>query len=289
VPYVTEAQVAELLTPAIALEAVEASFHRLARGAIDNPPRVRTAVPGGELAVMPCVDRELGLAGLKAFAWLPNGTPFVVVLFSIADARIDAVVEADLLGQLRTAAASAVAARHLARQDARTLGVYGCGRQAASHVRALRDALPSLERVVASGRDDERLAAFCAAHDCEPGDPSACDVIVTATTSSDPVLHDVRDGATVIAVGANDLAERELGDAVLDRADFVCTDSREQARLEAGDLVGREPHELQDVVAGAVEGRRSDDDVVVFKSNGLAAWDLAAAAAVVARARSSSA
>jgi ornithine cyclodeaminase/alanine dehydrogenase-like protein (mu-crystallin family) len=90
----------------------------------------------------------------------------------------------------------------------------------------------------------------------------------------------------VIAVGANDLALRELDDAVLSRASFVCTDSREQARLESGDLAGVDVHQLHDVVTGAVAGRTSDDDVVVFKSNGLAAWDLAAAAAVVARARS---
>jgi ornithine cyclodeaminase/alanine dehydrogenase-like protein (mu-crystallin family) len=102
------------------------------------------------------------------------------------------------------------------------------------------------------------------------------------------VLHGaaLRQGATVIGVGANDLALRELDDVVLARAAFVCCDSVEQSRLEAGDLVGvAELHELQDVVAGALPGRRSDDEIVVFKSNGLAAWDLAVAAAVAARAR----
>src|SRR3954470_15879386 len=284
---VTEAQVAELLTPARAIDAVEASFHRLARGAIDNPPRVRAPLPGGDFAVMPCVDRELGYAGLKSYAWLPNGTPFVIVLFSIEHARVEAVVEAELLGRLRTAAASAVAAKHLARSGARTLGVVGTGRQAAAHVAALREVL-QLERVVVSARDEARVAAFCAEHGCEPGDPSACDVIVTATTASKPVLDDVLPGATVIGVGANHLDERELGDAVLRRATFVCTDSREQARLESGDLAGVDAHELQDVVAGAIAGRTSDDDVVIFKSNGLAAWDIAAAAAVVATARTAS-
>lgn len=281
--HVTEAQVAELLTPAVAYEAVEESFRRLARGAVDNPPRVRAAIPGGDFAVMPCVDRELGFAGLKAYAWLPNGTPFAIVLFAIADAELYAVVEAELLGRLRTAAASAVAARHLARADARTLGIVGTGRQASAHVAALRDALPSIERVVVTGRSG--VEAFCAAHGCEPGDASQCDVVVAATTSAEPVVLDVRPGATVIAVGANHLHERELGDAVLGRASFVCTDSCEQARAESGDVAAVEPlHELQDVVAGTLRGRESDDDVVVFKSNGLAAWDLAVAAATAARA-----
>ena len=280
--YVTEAEVGELLSPADARAAVEDSLERIARGAVDNPTRVRAPLPGGVFAVMPCVDRELGYAGLKTYAWLPGGTPFLVVLFSIERAELEAVIEADLLGQRRTAAASAVAAQRLARPDAKTLGVFGCGRQAASHVAALREALPALERVLVHCRNAERLAAFCSTHGCEPGEPAevgACDVVVTATTSTEPVLHGawLQPGATVLAIGANDLGARELDDEVLERAAFVCTDSVEQAREEAGDLVEvDELHELHDV-----HGRPGGDEIVVFKSNGLAAWDLAAAAAVV--------
>jgi ornithine cyclodeaminase/alanine dehydrogenase len=293
--YVTEAEVAELLAPTDARVAVHASFERLARGVVDNPSRVRADLPGGVFAVMPCVDRELGYAGLKTYAWLPGGTPFLVVLFSIERAELAAVVEADTLGQRRTAAASAVAAQLLAREGATTLGVIGCGRQAASHVVALRDALPSLERVAVFAPNASRLAAFCAEHGCEAAEESeagACDVVVTATTSKDPVLRGewLGPGALVLAIGANDPASRELDDVVLERAAFVCTDSRAQAREEAGDLiepVGRralvwaDVHELQDVVTGELTARGSDDEIIVFKSNGLAAWDLAAAARVV--------
>ena len=294
--YVTEAEVAALLTPAEAIAAVEASLGRLARGAIDNPVRVRVEVPDGAFAVMPCVDRELGYAGLKSFLWLPEGTPFLVVLFSLEHARAEAVVEADRLGQLRTAAASAVAAKHLARPGAASLGVIGCGRQAAAHVVALREALPSLERVLVHCRNDERRAAFCAAHGCEEAESSReageCDVVVTATTSRDPVLRGewLRPGAFVCAVGANEPTMRELDNVVLERATFVCTDLRAQARLEAGDLIEPvergvldwlEVHELHELVAGDLQGRQADDDITLFKSNGLAAWDLAAAARVV--------
>jgi ornithine cyclodeaminase/alanine dehydrogenase len=293
--YVTEAEVASLLTPADARAAVLASLERLARGAVDNPARVRAELPGGVFAVMPCVDRELGYAGLKTYAWLPGGTPFLVVLFSIERAELAAVVEADTLGQRRTAAASAVAAQLLAREGAATLGVFGCGRQAASHVVALREALPSLKRVLVLGRDEDRVAAFCKQHSCEPAEARAaggCDVVVTATTSTDPVLRGewLRPGALVLAIGANDPSSRELDDAVLRRASFVCTDSRAQAQAEAGDLIDSADrgalewahvHELPDVVTGARRGRESEDDIVVFKSNGLAAWDLAVAARVV--------
>src|SRR4051794_38733630 len=92
--YLREADVAELLTTSDALEAVEASFQRLARGAVENRPRDRLPLEDGVFAVMACVDSELGYAGLKSYAWLPGGTPFVVLLFSIADARLEAGDEA---------------------------------------------------------------------------------------------------------------------------------------------------------------------------------------------------
>ena len=121
---------------------------------------------------------------------------------------------------------------------------------------------------------------------------------MTATTSRDPVLRGewLRDGALVCAIGANRAGARELDNVVLERATFVCCDSRERARLESGDLIEPvaggvldwlEVHELQEVVSGELRGRETDADVVLFKSNGLAAWDVAigAAALELARAR----
>ncbi len=298
--YLTEAEVADLLTPAEALAAVAASFGRLARGRVDNPPRVRVGIPGGDFAVMPCVDHELGFAGLKTFAWLPGGTPFLIVLFSIEEGRLVALVEADVLGQRRTAAASVVAAMKLARQGSATLGVLGCGRQAASHVTAMRAALPALEHVLVYCRDEERLRAFSADHRCtaaeSPEEAAACDIVVTVTTSREPVLRGewLIDGAFVCAVGASEPDAREVDDATIERAAFVCCDSRKQARHESGDLIApvargllewSDVHELHEVVAGDLEGRSAADDVVLFKSNGIAAWDLAAAARVIELAR----
>ena len=143
---------------------------------------MRAALPGGVFAVMPCVDRELGYAGLKTYAWLPGGTPFLVVLFSIERAELAAVVEADLLGQRRTAAASAVAAQLLARDGATTLGVFGCGRQAASHVVALRDALPSLERVIVSC--PQRVAPCCVLRASTAASRPQTDALPVRATSS---------------------------------------------------------------------------------------------------------
>ena len=298
--YLTEGEVAELLSPADALSAVEECFERLARGEIDNRPRQRQRVDEGAFAVMSAVDHELRLAGLKSYLWVPRGTPFVVCLFDIDRGELAAVIEADKLGQLRTGAASGVAAKYLAREGAATLGVIGCGWQAESQVACVREAVPTIERVVAYCRDEERLTAFCGKVNAEPAEmhqeAGAQDVVVTATTSRDPVLRGewLQPGALVCAIGANDRRSRELDNAVLQRASFVCCDSIEQAKLESGDLIEPieqgvldwlEVHELQEVVAGEVQGRQSADDIVLFKSNGLAAWDVAAGALALERAR----
>ena len=298
--YLSEDEVGGLLTTADALAAVEACFERLARGAIQNRPRERLMLEDGVFALMAAADSELGLAGLKSYAWLGGGTPFVVVLFDLERAELAAVIEADRLGQLRTGAASGVAAKYLAKPGARTLGVIGCGWQAESQVASIREACPTIERVVAYCRNEERLARFCEAVGAEPGethrDAGEQDVVATVTTSKDPVLRGewLQPGALVCAVGANDPKARELDNTVLERASFVCCDSREQSRLESGDLIDPvaqgildwlEVHELQDVVAGEITGRSSDDDIVLFKSNGLAAWDVAIGAAAVERAR----
>ena len=210
------------------------------------------------------------------------------------------MIEADLLGRLRTGAASAVAARRLARPGARTLGVIGCGRQAEAQVACLREALPAIDEVVAYCRDGggwpSSAGGSVARRRRATARPARQDVVVTATTSRDPVLRGewLRPGALVCAIGANEPSARELDNAVVERASFVCCDSLETARREAGDLIEPvergvldwlEVHELQDVVAGELPGRETDDDIVLFKSNGIAAWDVAVGAAAVELAR----
>jgi ornithine cyclodeaminase/alanine dehydrogenase-like protein (mu-crystallin family) len=298
--YLTEDEVAGLLSPADALEAVEGSFRRLESGETQNVPRQRTRWEGGFLAVMWAVDEGLGLAGLKSYAAAAEGVSFVVLLFDLETTKPVAVIEADKLGQLRTGAASGVAARHLARDGASSLGVIGCGWQARSQVACIREALPGIERVVAYCRSEEKLREFCRETGAEAGeshsDPAGQDVVVTVTTSRDPVLRGewLRPGALVCAVGANDPRRRELDNVVLERAAFVCCDSIENAKRESGDLIEPveagvldwlEVHELQEVVAGELPGRQADDDIVVFKSNGLAAWDVAIGSVAVERAR----
>ncbi len=298
--FLSEQDVAELLDPLRAVDAVEGSFRRMAAGAVDIAPRRRLRLQEGRLADMAASDIELGYAGVKSYAGFAEGAAFVVALFAVDRPELVALIEADELGRLRTGAASAVAAKYLAREGATSLGVIGCGDQAVTQVACIRAALPSLERVVAYCRTERNLLSFCERVGAEPAETNreaaGQDVVVTITTSRDPVLRGewLRPGALVCAVGANNPAARELDNVVVERASFVCCDWKEQARIESADLFEPvqqgvldwlEVHELHEVVAGELAGRQSPDDIVVFKSNGIAAWDVAVAAVVVERAR----
>ena len=298
--YLSEADVDSLITTAEAVPVLEECFRRMAAGEVENIPRRRLPVPGGFLAVMAAADSGLGFAGQKSYFVVNGAATFVVCLFSLDDGALAAVIEADRLGQVRTGAASGVAAAHLARGGAETLGVIGCGTQAVTQLEAIRAAVPSVERVFAWCRTPETLADFCERTGASPAassqDLAACDIVVTMTSAKDPVLRGewLREGALVCAAGANRPRARELDSVVLERAAFVCCDSRENAKIESGDLIDPieagvldwlEVHELQEVVAGNIAGRQDDTDIVVFKSNGLAAWDVAIGAEVLRRAR----
>jgi ornithine cyclodeaminase/alanine dehydrogenase-like protein (mu-crystallin family) len=274
----------------------------MAAGQVELMPRRRFSVDGGYFAVMAAADRGLGVAGLKSYLLVEGRIEFVVCLFDLADGTLVALIAADRLGQVRTGAASGVAAKHLARRGAGSLGLIGAGWQAESQLAAIRAAVPSIERVVVSSRSRERAEAFAEANGADvaetPSEAGGCDVVVTATSSKDPVLRGdwLSDGALVCAIGANDPRARELDAQVIARATVVCCDSIEDARLESGDLIepiaaGQldwlEVQELAQIVSGELPGRQADTDVVVFKSNGIAPWDLAIGHEVVRRARES--
>ncbi len=296
--HLREADVEALLAPADAIAAVEACLARVAAGAIECPPAARVSLEAGTLTAAPLADRELELGAVTALL----GARGVVVLAAADGRELLALVEAGRLSALRAAATSAVAARRLARPGSLALGLIGCGRLAAAHVECLRVALPGLDRVVAYCRTPARLAAFCERVGAEPAeygrDAAELDVVVTATSSRDPVLRGdwLRPGACVLAAGGTRRQDRELDNAVLERASFVCCDSLAQARLEAGDLaepVERgvldwlEVHELAGVVDGTIQPRGLDGDVVLYKSSGAALADAALAALVLERALAS--
>ena len=147
--YLSEADVEALLTPAQTVPAIEESLRRLAAGGVVNVPRRRVPLENGSFALMAATDPALGYAGVKSYTVVEGKAVFVVCLFDLEDGRLAGVVEADSLGQRRTGAATAVAARYLARPGASSLGVIGCGWQAAAQVDAIRATVPTIDRVVA--------------------------------------------------------------------------------------------------------------------------------------------
>ena len=299
--YLNERDVNDLLDAESVNAAIEECERKLARGAVDVLPRARLGLASGALTVMAAVDHEAGLCGLKSYvAGVDRSFRPVVLLQDERSGELTAIVEARRLGQLRTGAASAVAALRLARPDSRTLGLIGCGYHAFGQVECLRAALPSIERVRVFCRGEERLRSFCERLGAEPArdhrQAAEADIVVTVTSSPDPVLRGewLKPGALVCAVGANIAGHRELDNAVLERASLVCCDLRSQARIESGDLIEPiasgvldwlEVHELHELVSGELTGRQSDQDIIVFKSNGIAAWDLAAATLTLERAQ----
>ena len=292
--YLTDSDVEQLLP---ARDAVDLVVSLLQAGDEEHGVRSTVRLSGGDLVTLAgAID-----SGETAGASLAIGnSPSVVILASAASPRAKAIVEATSLRALRVAATSAIAAQALARSAPGSLGVIGCGNVGVAHVRCLELVLPSIERVVVYCRDGERrrqVATELGAEAAEYGTESAeCDVVVTATTSPDPVLRGewLQPGALVCATGATTIEARELDNVVLGRAAFVCCDSIEQARIAAGDLaepVDRgvldwlEVHELAETLASGHPARQSEDDIVVFKAVGTAGLDLALAAVVVDRAR----
>jgi ornithine cyclodeaminase len=299
-----------LLTPASALEALEAAFRAAAVGRVAAPVRLPVEVGAdGRLLYMPAVLRTetgSGAAGAKVVGVFPGnpsrGLPLIHAVYLLHDAetgRPAALLEAGWLTGLRTAAASALAATRLARPDASTLALLGAGVQAAFHLEAMLGVRP-IRRVLIAGRSRARVEQLAVdARTRHPGlevevaaSPDAAvaeaDLVVAATTSRTPVLRGatLRPGAFVALVGAFTPDAREADTEAICRS-RVYVDTYEGAMAEAGDLLipiaegalAREGivGDLAALVAGSVPGRRSPDEITLFKSVGAAIEDLAVA------------
>lgn len=297
----SEADVRQLLTMDLALAAVESAFHDLAAGSGANHPRRRIPLKNGMLHYMASALPAQGVLGLKIYPSLSGHISFLVPLYSTETGRLLALIEADTLGQMRTGAASGVATRYMARPDARTLGLIGAGGQARTQLLAVCAVRP-IERVRVFSRSAERRAEFVRA--VQPlvsavveavDEPRAAvtdaDVVVTMTSASQPVFdgHWLAPGTHVNAAGSNHLKRREIDGTTVARCGRIAVDSLEQARLECGDLAPAVEEgliswesvvELAEIVSQRVAGRSAPDEITLFESHGLAAWDVATAVRV---------
>lgn len=298
----TEDNVRSLLTMPLALQSVEDAFRRLANGSAQCDSRQRLHLPGNSyLHYMAAVDGDGGYMGMKVYTSSRDGLRFVVPLFKAKTGELLALIQADYLGQMRTGAASGFATKLLARPDARTVGIIGTGYQARTQLEAVT-AVRKIERIRASGRDPERRDRFVRemreklrvpveAVDSAEDAVRDVDILITSTTASQPVVEGkwLRAGTHINAIGANFPQKAELDPGAVNRVDAMFVDSREQSKLEAGDLIQafqgdharwEKVKELADLVAGRVEGRTSHEQITLFKSNGIAIEDVVTAGRV---------
>ena len=304
--YLSEDDVRRLATMDMALEAVESAFRKLALDEAVNVPRHRCQTDGAVLHVLAAAAKTLGAIGLKAYTTSKIGAQFHVLLYDPKAGGLVAIVAADHLGQMRTGAASGVATKHLARRDAATLGIFGTGKQARTQLLAVGK-VRQLKLVKVFSRDADRrtqfaaeMAPLCGVEIVPVNTPEEAarglDMIVTATASREPVLlgECIAAGTHLNVVGSNFIGKTEVDVEVLRRATRVVVDSKEQAKMEAGDFVAAlrdgvlnwaDVTELSHVITGHYPGRQSPGDVTLFKSLGLGIEDIALGARVLDAAR----
>lgn len=304
--YLTEDDVAQVLTMAMAMAGVERAHRAHAAGRAIDVPRQRTRTPQTQLHLLQGALLDEDVIGYKAYTSNRLGVRFWVHLFSAETGELRAVVEANRLGMMRTGAASGVATRLLARPDACVAGVFGAGWQAEGHLRAIA-AARALREVKVFSRRRERGQAFCTRLQADLGitvrpvdDAEAAvrgsDLVGTVTTSPKPLFDAawLEPGTHINAAGSNALIRRELDEETVARCALVAVDAVPTALGEAGDLFpllekGRlhagQLVELGALLAGQRPGRSDAAAITLFESQGMAIQDLAVATDVVAAAR----
>jgi len=296
--FLTEDQVRQSITPEAVIAALRAAFARDFHATLRMPVRTRMELAEGVMLLMPCHDTELNAAGVKMVTVTQKtGVKATYSLLNPVSGEVSAIMEANHLTDLRTAAASALATEMLASLDARTLGVFGSGRQAEAHLTVL-PRVRGFGRFLVCGSSRSDLRDFRAkmkrehGMEVEAADAETCaresDVVCTCTTSAEPLFDGrwLKPGAHLNLVGAFQPHTREVDDETVRRARIV-VDTFEGALAEAGDLlipiangVIARAHilaDLHELVSGKRKVRLGAGDITLFKSVGCALEDLVTA------------
>jgi ornithine cyclodeaminase/alanine dehydrogenase-like protein (mu-crystallin family) len=303
----TRSDIAALMRPGDWLAAAETAFLAAGEGRAEAPPPLAIAGTQGVFHAKGAALRgERAYAALKLNANFPGnpgalGLPTVqgaILLCDGTSGAVLAIMDSIEVTLRRTAAATALVARYLARPDSASILVCGCGAQGAAQLEALRQVLP-LSHCLAWDRDPDRAAAFAEGFDARASDDLAgaalaSDVIVTCTTSRRPFLDCfmVRSGTFIAAVGADSPDKSEIGPALMAGATVVA-DVLDQCiamgdlkhAIAAGAMTREAVHaELAGLVIGARPGRTSAGEITLFDSTGTGLQDVAAAAMIYERA-----
>jgi alanine dehydrogenase len=302
--YIDDDIVASQLSQQDAFECVDKAFRLLAEGEATNGARRRSQSGSAILNVMWALAPTECVMGVKAYpvvgSAVVRGNVLTLLMYSMTTGELLAVVKADQLGQLRTAAATAVATKAMARSDSEILSIYGTGFQAEAQIKALLPVMPQLRAIRVVGRSQERRDAFISRIrsatdvDVRSAEPEAAarlaDIIVTATGTTEPVLEGswVLPGTHINAVGSNTSTKREVDRTLLEKATSILVDDREVASIDCGDLLanGWDPAHLDtigDLLLGRTSGRSDPEEITLFESQGTAIQDVVCAARVLSR------
>ena len=315
--FLSDDEIAEILTMREAIDAVEAAFGEYAKGSVTMPPRSTIMLDryGGSVSLMPSYLEETDALATKIISIYPDnpskGLPTTAAWIVVNDPEtgvIEALLDGTYLTAVRTGAVTGVAARYLAPKDAREAAIIGCGIQGRTQAWAVVDTC-ELDTLRIHDLSSESMRRFSEEMGPKLGVEivqarsgaeavSGADVVVTATTSKDPVVRREWLGERVhlSAIGSFYPDYRELDTDIIKEAKVV-VDSREAVMEEAGDIlipIGEgaitEDHihaELGEVVLGRKEGRTEEDGLTVFKSVGLAIQDSSVASLVLRKYRES--
>lgn len=303
---INAAAVRKLLPMSECIDAMEPAMIAATTGAISMPPRLVAPLidESGLLVLMPGSSTELDAFGAKVINLIPDnpsrGLPAIqgfIALFDYATGAPVAIIDGAEVTAIRTAAASGLATRLLARADARTCGIFGNGVQAVTHIDAMRAVRP-VDEIIVWGRNPDKVRDFAREQakrtgidvraTADPAQAGACDLVCTTTTSPEPVLAGewVKPGAHVNLVGAHSLATRECDTALVVKSS-VYVDLMESVRNEGGDIMipvteGAidETHiigELGELLQGKITGRQDKGQITLYQSHGINAQDMFAA------------
>lgn len=292
------------------IQAMAVAMAAVSRKSVTIPSRIIFPLATGSdfLAVMPGSVADPPIHGAKIVTLYPGnpvrGRPAIqgfIALFDPQSGAPVALVDGAEITAMRTAAASALATRLLARSQARTLGILGCGVQASSHLEAIA-LVRDIEEVRVWGRSFDKAKAFAERHTrtfrgriqavYSGEDAAASDVVCAVTGADEPVLRSkwVQPGTHINLVGAHSPSKREADTPLIARSRLF-VDSIDCVLQESGDVliplqkgaidVSHIVGEIGSVLLGEVEGRQSEADVTIYKSLGLVAQDLIAAHAVI--------
>jgi ornithine cyclodeaminase/alanine dehydrogenase-like protein (mu-crystallin family) len=305
--FLTESDVHQLMDMKSSIEIIEECFLQLHAGKATNNPRQRSYSPGIMLHSLSASAEYLNKVGWKNYTTTREASHFHVAVYNSVSGKMEALIEANYLGQLRTGAASGVATRFMTSDKVQTVGLFGAGKQAKTQLEAVC-AVRNIQKVKVFCRNEKKRNQFTLKMSdqlnipVEPVDsPEQAvknqDIIITATTSKVPLFNgnDLKEEAHINAIGCNFWKKAEIDTTTITRSSQIVCDSILQCQKEAGDfrkaiesgiLNWDKIQELADLVGGEPSlNRTSEQGLTLFKSVGLGLQDVAMGAEILKRAR----